>query len=169
MTARGMANSGSGKPKVADAIGYEGKSRERLTEDLLKRLLSSRSIDAYLDEAAPIDRALPDYLNELLHAHGLKRAEVIRASGINATVVYDIFAGKSKPGRDHAIMLAFGLGCNLRETQRLLRQAGVSELYAKIRRDAIIAWCIDQGASRAEADDELFRFGEKTLLGTGRL
>ncbi len=169
MTAREMANSGSGKPKAADATGLEGKSRERLTEDLLKRLLSSRSIDAYLDEAAPIDRALPDYLNELLHAHGLKRAEVIRASGINATVVYDIFAGKSKPGRDHAIMLAFGLGCSLRETQRLLRQAGVSELYAKIRRDAIIAWCIDQGTSRAEADDELFRFGEKTLLGTGRL
>ncbi len=169
MTAREMANSGSGKPKAADATGLEGKSCERLTEDLLKRLLSSRSIDAYLDEAAPIDRALPDYLNELLHAHGLKRAEVIRASGINATVVYDIFAGKSKPGRDHAIMLAFGLGCSLRETQRLLRQAGVSELYAKIRRDAIIAWCIDQGTSRAEADDELFRFGEKTLLGTGRL
>ncbi len=169
MTAREMANSGSGKPKAADATGLEGKSRERLTEDLLKRLLSSRSIDAYLDEAAPIDRALPDYLNELLHAHGLKRAEVIRASGINATVVYDIFAGKSKPGRDHAIMLAFGLGCSLRETQRLLRQAGVSELYAKIRRDAIIAWCIDQGTSRVEADDELFRFGEKTLLGTGRL
>ena len=153
----------------AKAAPAAGEVRPRLTEDLLERLLSSRSIDAYLDETAPADRALVEYLNELLHVHGLKRAEVIRASGINATVVYDIFAGKSKPGRDHAIMLAFGLGCSLRETQRLLRQAGVSELYAKIRRDAIIAWCIDQGATRAEADDELFRFGEKTLLATGRL
>ncbi len=169
MVAKGIANAESGKPKVASATECTCKSRERLTEDLLKRLLSSSSIDSYLNEAEPTNRALPDYLNELLHAHGLKRAEVIRASGINATVVYDIFAGKSKPGRDHAIMLAFGLGCSLRETQRLLRQAGVSELYAKIRRDAIIAWCIDQGASRAEADDELFRFGEKTLLGTGCL
>ncbi len=171
MGANEMVNAASGRGRAAGAggVGTSGEERPRLTEDLLERLLASRSIDAYLDEAAPADRALCEYLNELLQAHGLKRAEVIRSSGINATVVYDIFAGKSKPGRDHAIMLAFGLGCTLRETQRLLRQAGVSELYAKIRRDAIIAWCIDQGATRAEADDELFRFGEKTLLATGRL
>ena len=188
MGANGMANAADGRVRAAGrgaadatrtgdvrgkaavkAAGAADGERPRLTEDLLERLLSSRSIDAYLDETAPADRALVEYLNELLRSHGLKRAEVIRASGINATVVYDIFAGKSKPGRDHAIMLAFGLGCSLRETQRLLRQAGASELYAKIRRDAIIAWCIDQGATRAEADDELFRFGEKTLLATGRL
>ena len=140
-----------------------------LTEELLERLLSSTSIEEYLQENEPVDRSLADYLYELLKAHGLKRSEVVRASGINATVVYDIFAGKSKPGRDHAIMLAFGLGCNLRETQGLLRQAGVSELYSKIRRDVILIWCINNGLTRAEADDELYRLGEKTLLGTDRL
>lgn len=31
----------------------------------------------------------------------------MRASGLHPTVVYDIFAGKSLPGRDNAIMLAF--------------------------------------------------------------
>ncbi len=121
---------------------------KRLTEDLLERLRASSSIEAYLNEEAPRDRALPEYLKELLAEKGLKRSEVIRASGINSTVVYDIFSGKSKPGRDHAIMLAFGLNCDLRETQRLLRQSGVSELYSKIRRDAIIIWCIEQGLSR---------------------
>ncbi len=140
-----------------------------LTEKLLERLLASSSMDDYLQETEPADRSLAEYLHELLAAHGLKRAEVVRASGINATVVYDIFAGKSKPGHDHAVMLAFGLGCNLRETQRLLRQAGVSELYCKIRRDAILIWCIENGLNRAEADDELYRLGEKTLLGTGKL
>ena len=140
-----------------------------LTEELLERLLSSTSIEEYLQENEPVDRSLADYLYELLKAHGLKRSEVVRASDINATVVYDIFAGKSKPGRDHAIMLAFGLGCNLRETQGLLRQAGVSELYSKIRRDVILIWCINNGLTRAEADDELYRLGEKTLLGTDRL
>lgn len=64
---------------------------------------------------------------------------------MNQTFIYDIFAGKSRPGRNNAIRLAFGLGCDLRETQRLLRLAGVSELYCKQRRDAIIIWCIQNG------------------------
>lgn len=145
----------------------------RLTEDLLVRLLSASTVENYLSEACSLKdaskRDLPAYLSELLGKHGLRRSEVARRSGINATVVYDIFAGKSNPGRDHAIMLAFGLGCDLRETQRLLRMAGHSELWCKIRRDAILIWCVEHGYNRVAADDELYRFGEKTLLATGRL
>lgn len=146
------------------------QGEERITEELLERLLASATPEAYLSAPdATVERALPDYLHELLDAHGLKRADVVRASGINATVVYDIFSGKSRPGRDHAIMLAFGLGCDLRECQRLLRLAGVSELWCKVRRDAVLIWCVERGLTREEADDELYRLGEKTLLGTGPL
>ena len=66
-------------------------------------------------------------------------------------------------------MLAFGLSSTFKETQRVLRLAGVSELWPKNRRDAIIAWCINQGMTRAQCDDELWKLGEKTLLGTGAL
>ncbi len=142
---------------------------EHLTEELLERLLSSTSIESYLDGPGVVDRTLVSYLSQLLASHGLTRAQVARASGINATVVYDVFSGKSRPGRDHAIMLALGLGCDLRETQRLLRLAGVSELWCKVRRDAILIWCVEHGLSRVQADDELWRFGERTLLGTGPL
>ena len=103
----------------------------RLTEDLLVRLLESTSLDEYLSESEAADRSLSEYLKEMLDVHGLKRADVVRASGINATVVYDIFAGKSNPGRDHAIMLAFGLQCDIAQTQRLLRMAGVSSCGAR--------------------------------------
>ena len=137
---------------------------EHLTEELLDRLLSSTSIEQYLDEEPVTTRTLTDYLFERMEAHGLKRADVVRATGINATVVYDVFSGKSRPGRDHAIMLALGLQCTLRETQRLLRLAGVSELWCKQRRDAIIIWCIRNGFDRIATDDELYRLGEPTLL-----
>ena len=137
---------------------------EHLTEELLDRLLSSTSIEQYLDEEPVTTRTLTDYLFERMEAHGLKRADVVRATGINATVVYDVFSGISRPGRDHAIMLAFGLQCTLRETQRLLRLAGVSELWCKQRRDAIIIWCIRNGFDRIATDDELYRLGEPTLL-----
>lgn len=143
--------------------------REHLTEDLLKRLLASSSIDAYLDEGETIDQTLPSYLRSLIDDRRIKRSDVARNSGLNPTVVYDIFAGKSRPGRDHAIMLALGIGCTLRETQRLLRLDSVAELWCKDRRDAIIIWCIERSMSRACTDDELYRLGEKTLLGTNPL
>ena len=114
---------------------------EHLTEELLDRLLASASIEQYLDEGLVSARTLTDYLFDRMEAHDL-----------------------SRPGRDHAIMLAFGLKCTLRETQRLLRLAGVSELWCKQRRDAIIIWCIRNGFDRIATDDELYRMGEATLL-----
>lgn len=150
--------------------GRASSGEERLTEDLLERLLEASSPEAYLDaEGIEGNREFVDYLFERLGERGGKRAAVVRESGLNPTVVYDIFQGKSRPGRDHAIMLAFGLHCDLRQTQRLLRLAGVSELWCKQRRDAILIWCMENGLTREEADDELFRLGEKTLLGTGCL
>ena len=143
--------------------------QERLTEELLERLLAAQSPEAYLDQDLTLDRELPDYLRGLLAEKGLKRADVIRASGLNGTFVYDVFTGKSRLSRDNALMLALGLGCNLRETQRLLRLDGVSELWPKVRRDAVIIWCVEHGFTRSQTDDELYRLGEKTLFGTGPL
>lgn len=138
---------------------------ERLTEDLIARLLASETPEAYLEEdGAVTERELTDYLRDLLDASGINRSELSRVSGVNITFVYDIFGGKSLPGRDTAIMLAFGLGCGVRETQRLLRLAGVSELWPKRRRDAIILWCVKRRLTRAACDDELFRLGERTLF-----
>ena len=63
------------------------------------------------------------------------------------------------------LKLAFALRCNLIETQRILRLAGVSELWPKrSARDAVIIWCIERGLTLAQCDDELYRLGEQTLV-----
>ena len=142
-------------------------STEKLTEDLLKRLPAAATPEEYLDQDETLDRQSSDYLYQLLaERDGMKRADVVRASKLNSTVVYDIFGGKSLPGRDHAIMLAFGLRCSLLETQRLLRLAGVSELWPKNRRDAIVIWCVQNGLTLDECDKELWRLDE-THFGRG--
>lgn len=138
--------------------------KERLTEDLLARLLNSKSPEDYLSQGETIDRELPDYLYALLDAKGMNRSQVARISSINTMFLYNIFEGKSKPKRDNALMLAFALGCDLRQTQRLLRLADVAELWPKVRRDAIIIWCIERGYTREECDDELYRLGERAIL-----
>jgi hypothetical protein len=140
---------------------------EPLTTELLEKLLASRSPEAYLSGVKMSDSTLPDYLARLLDEHGLTRSQVIRASGLNATFCYQVFQGTRHPGRDNAIMLSFGLGCTLRETQRLLRHAGVSELWCKKRRDAIIIFCVEHGMTRERCDDKLYELGEKTLLAAG--
>lgn len=137
---------------------------EQLTDELLQRLLSSSSPEAYLDTTSVGDRSLSEYLRSMLVKHNVSRAQVVRASAINSTFVYQVFNGERKVGRDNAIKLALGIGCTLSETQRLLRHAGHSELWCKIRRDAIIIYCIEHAFSLVRCDEELYRLGEKTLV-----
>ena len=49
----------------------------------------------------------------------------------------------------------------------LLQAGGCNELYCKNRRDAIIIFCITHGYDLSRTDDELFRFGEKTVSDDG--
>lgn len=165
----GVQASGAEADKRDETATAKASTPEILTEDLLRRLLASSSVESYLAQPEVKSHQLTGYLSELLESRGLKRADVVRGSGLNATVVYDIFAGKSKPGKDNAVMLAFGLGCDLTETQRLLRLAGAERLWCKDRRDAVLIWCIEHGFTREQTDDELYRLGERTLLKTGRL
>lgn len=137
---------------------------EELTEELLERLLATASPEAYLAANTTDDRTLGTYIMGLVESHGLKRSQVARAAAVNGTHFYQICNDERKVGRDNAIKIALGIGCTLRETQRLLRHAKVSELWCKDRRDAIIIYCIEHGYSRAETDDELYRLGEPTLM-----
>ena len=139
-------------------------AEERLTDDLLKQLLAADCPEDYLDHEQLVSQELTAYLEQLRAAQGMSKADVIRESELNSTFVYDMFQGKSKPGRDNAIKLAFGLRCSLKQTQRLLRLSGMAELWPKKRRDAIIIWCIEQGKDLAACDDELWRLGETTLV-----
>lgn len=138
---------------------------EHLTADLLEQLLAAESPEAYLAAGKTIDRELPDYLAVLLADRHMNRSQLSRASGVTTSYVYQICNGERTPKRNTALRLAFGLCCDVNETQRLLRLAGVSELWPKRRRDAIILWCVEHGGmTYADCDDELARFDEPTLF-----
>jgi hypothetical protein len=139
-------------------------AEELHTDELLGRLLASSSPESYLSTIEPEDRTLSEYLFSLLREKGLGRSAVFEAAGIDRTHGYQVFEGTRRIGRDRAVMLAFGLRCTIQETQRLLRFAGVSELWCKVRRDAVIIYCIEHGLERTTCDDMLFRMGERTLL-----
>lgn len=138
---------------------------EPLTEKLLDELLEAPTLDGFMSEHAGelANRSLADYLTELLEAKHLERAAVVRMANLNETFGYQIFKGTRRPTRNKALQIAFAMALTLRETNRALEAAGVSALYSKNRRDAIIIFCIDRGCSLQKVNEELYRFGEETI------
>lgn len=136
---------------------------QRITEELLEELLEADTPQEFIDKNDIKDATLSEYLQELLEAKGLRRIDVIRAASLNETFGYQIFTGARGAGRDTALQLAFAMHLNLRETNRLLQASGANNLYCKDRRDAIIIFCVDHDCSLQKANEELYRFGEKTI------
>ena len=60
-------------------------------------------------------------------------AQVIERSQIERTYGHQLFNGTRRPSRDKVLQLALGLGLSVDETQRLLRAAGKSPLYPRLK------------------------------------
>ncbi|QOY60404.1 XRE family transcriptional regulator [Thermophilibacter immobilis] len=139
---------------------------EPLTEELLNDLVSSSNLGDFLEEhdRDMTDRSLADYLQQLLAEKNLKQSRVVRMSGLAEHYGREIFSGKKcHPDRDKVLSIALAMALDRRETNRLLTAAGVSELYSKNRRDAIIIFCLDRGCSLQKVNEELYRFDERTV------
>ena len=131
---------------------------QKLTEELLAELLEAPDIDTFLDSHQLGEPSLPDYLNALLAEKNL-----VRMANLNETFGYQIFMGTRNPSRNKLLQIAFAMALTLRETNRMLEAGGVSSLYSKSRRDAIIIFCLERGCSLQRVNEELYRFGEETI------
>lgn len=136
---------------------------ERLTEEVLKDLLETPSIDSFIDKHEFPSCSLSDYLQQMLEKKHLERARVVRMADLNETFGYQIFTGARNPSRNKVLQIAFAMALTLRETNRALSASGASTLTCKNRRDAIIIFCIDHGCSLQKVNEELYRLGEETI------
>ena len=137
--------------------------KEPLTDELLSELLDSPDPAKFARKHRITQRSLPDYLQQLLDEKGLKRAEVVRSAGLDATYGYQIYMGQRKPTRNKVLQIVFAMECTLQEANRVLQAAGHNELYCKNRRDAIIIFCLDKKYTLLHTNEELYRFGEETI------
>ena len=112
------------------------QSQKKLTEELLAELLDAPSIDGYVAGHDFPATTLSAYLQQLLDEKGLARSRVVRMADLNETFGYQIFTGARNPSRDKVLQIAFAMALTLRETNRALTAAGVSNLNCKSRRDA---------------------------------
>lgn len=133
---------------------------------MLRSLAKSPDFDSFVDdyENAMEETTFSVYLSRLCEENRLVPERVIKAAQIDRTYGHQLFNGTRKPSRDKVIQLAFGFAMTVDECQHMLRIAGKSPLYPKIKRDAAILFCLSKGMSALEAQNLLESLG-LTLLG----
>ena len=111
-----------------------------------------------------MNKTLSQYLCDLLEEKHLKKSDVIRKGELNESYAYQMFSGvKSTPSKDKLICLSIGMDLSVDETNSLLKLAGLSPLYPRIKRDSIIIINMNNKKSVVEINEELYNEGEETL------
>ena len=138
---------------------------EKTTDQLLNEIKQTGEIDRFLEEnmAEFADKPIHQYLNELIDNSGEPKADIIARSSLNRIYAYQILAGKRLPSRDKLLALSFGLKLSLDDTDRLLKYAGFSPLYARNKRDAVIISSLCNGESVFAVNEHLYDNGFKIL------
>ena len=137
----------------------------KITDDLQKELMGSNSLNEFLSANSDEFNSggVQRLLTRLFEKRGITKSALAKQSGMSEIYVHQIFAGRRNPSRSRLICLCFGLGATLDETQELLRLAGLTPLYPRIRRDAIIIYGLAHGEDLFEINDRLFSEDEETL------
>lgn len=131
---------------MANAKNSGGKNR---TTEIMGRLINATSIKRFIDKNDSYMKVEPfhEYIRRKCQEKGVVQEHVIKRADIERTYGHQLFRGLRIPSRDKVIQLAFGFGFNVEETQSLLKAACKSALYPKVKRDAVILFCINRGMS----------------------
>ena len=114
------------------------------TQELWAQLFQASSADLFLNELSSRDDFPPlhEYLQALCKSRGEKAERVLRRGDIESSYGHRIFSGQRNPSRDTVLQLAFGLEMDAEETQQLLKIARATALHPRVKRDAVIAFCL---------------------------
>lgn len=139
--------------------------KEKSTEDLLNEIKQTDEIQKFIERNDDefLSKPLHEVIAEIIKDKKLKKSDVVARSGLNRIYAYQILSGKRVPSRDKLIAFGFGLQLDLDETNKLLKRSGLSELYAKNKRDSIIIFAINSGKSIFSANELLFENGLEIL------
>jgi len=136
------------------------------TSTFLNRLFKTTKLKTFIKthDDAFVKTAFCDYIQRLCAERGLIPEHVIKSCGIDRTYGHQLFSGLRQPSRDKVIQLAFGFTLNVEEAQALLKAAGKSLLYPRIKRDAAIMYCLNNGTSFLDTQAALHEL-ELPLIG----
>ncbi len=139
---------------------------KKTTGELLELLKNESTLEHYMETVSDnLIKQIPlsDCLNKLVEEKGLTKAEIISQSGLERKYAYQIFDGHKNPNRDRVLALCLAMRLTAEETQQLLKQTGYSPLYARLKLDSVILFCLQHSLSAMDANDLLYEIGEPLL------
>ena len=135
------------------------------TDSLQQELMNAPNLDQFLSENRDNFNggSIQKLLNVLFQKRNISKAALAKRSDMSEVYLHQVFAGRRNPSRNRLICLCFGLSATLEETQELLKQCSLAQLYPKNKRDAIIIYGLVNDVSLFDVNDKLFSEGEETL------
>jgi hypothetical protein len=129
--------------------------KEKSTSELEKILNTTHpsEIDLYLQENAESivssDKPFAAYIRQIIKKKGLMQQVVFIRADISERYGYKLISEqKHTRQRDYILRLCYAAEMTLEETQRALKLYGLSPLYAKIPRDAVLMVAFNQRPSQ---------------------
>ncbi len=120
------------------------KKTDLSTQELWAKLFEAPTVEDYFNQSKHSQSlaVFSDYITGLCREKGEKPEQILKRSDIEPSFGHRLFSGSRNPSRDTVIQLAFGFELNADETQQLLKAARLSALHPRVKRDAVIAFCL---------------------------
>jgi len=146
------------------------KPRERMpTTEMLVKLMNAESFQEFYVEN--IDKLqvpkVSQFLAVMCEEKGIVPNKLFQEIDIEKSLGHQILSGRRRLTRDNAIKMAFGLGLDITESQRLLTISKNSQLYPFIPRDAAILYCLHNKINYRDTQSNLYEWG-MTVLGDSK-
>ena len=130
--------------------------RDKSTEDLEKVI--TKDVNTYddfkmfLDRESINNKSYHEYMSELIYEKGYTKEQVYKKADISRSYGRKILGGETGIGmkkRDLIIRISYVSDFQLYEVNRVLKLAGLSELYVKQPRDAALILAFNKNSVRS--------------------
>lgn len=137
------------------------QNHEIKTSALFKNLFKTSSIKEFVETKSG-EMQLPtfsEYIKKLCDLKGEVPEHIIRRADVERSFGHQLFKGTKKPSRDTVLQLAFGFEADVEIAQELLKHARMSALYPRVKRDAVIIYCLHNHFNIVDTQTTLYEMG----------
>ncbi|MCD7737136.1 MAG: hypothetical protein LUI07_09290 [Lachnospiraceae bacterium] len=137
--------------------------------DSVLKKTEPEDIDLYLkthaESLADQERPFAAYMRQIFREKGITQQDIFRKADIPEQYGYRLIGQTKKTlRRDYILRFCFAGRFTLKETQRALKLYGMSELYSRVPRDAVLMIAFNQNMSDIDSVNQLLRDHDMELL-----
>ena len=147
------------------------EKREKTTDRLENTLRSTgadgldKFFEDHIENLIDSDRPFTEYMREKMREKGISQKDMFIAAGISEHYGRKLISGESHTSeRDKILRLCLGAHLTIDETQKALKLYGMSPLYARFGRDAVLIAAIGDGIYEIGDVDELLSAQGQEIL-----